>query len=299
MSEKDHILHDVEAPSSSLQQSLIDDSNREGDANYLPVLPASRMKLFGYYEVESDFYAKVTAITQIFSVLSLMSSLYSYNDDNNILVENVILYSYYMIFLCWFIVPMWQCFVFKRKDSNEYLKLDNGFICCRLISFLCGMCCGKYELIYRNESNSNHTRYLPFSIYNYVYMMNNPGQQLNPELPPNLEEFGFSRTFLLCLSTNAMGTLNSYIYIYAIHQLYTSNSNLLSKSLALTSAGLACIGYQITVISIVYGILLLPYAIGLYFAFFLYDCCYCTNPRRNTCIFNTLKSLWKCVAKLS
>lgn len=267
-------------------------------SSYQSVVDAGPKSLFGCFPMPSQYFALITVSFQIISVLFLILSLHADQQETageRTLVVNIVLYSWYFIFVCWIVVPLWQNYSIYNMDTGRPLVFGSGFVCCRALAVFCGLLCGNtHRLVPREDGVGTSTRYLPFSLYNYWFMMMHPGRQLNENLPWSTHErFGFSRSFLLVISTNALGTLNAYIFIYTFLKLGDPTSGPLSSIAALISAITALIGYQVTLLSILYGWLLIPYSIGMYIAFFFFDVFDCTNPKRDTCVYSILRSLWK------
>jgi hypothetical protein len=277
-----------------LDEPLIVDKEGGSTSSYEAVVDVGGLYLFGCFAMPSEDFAAITVFMQLFSIGSLLLSLYSDKTEDSMLTINIIAYSWYFMFICWVVVPMWQNYCVKDNETGAPLEFGSGFVCCRSASVLCGLLCGSsYSLMSREDAPGQLSRYLPFSLYNYWYMAANPGRRLNEDLPWNsMERFGFSRSLLLVISTNALGTLNSYIFVHAVSQLGNDQSGPVSTVSALVAAVTALIGYEVTLLSIVYGWLLIPYSIGMYVAFFVWDVFDCANPKRDTCIFSVLRSLW-------
>jgi len=280
-------------PSPGLEDPLVIDKDPDSDT-YESVVDAGEKYLFGCFAMPSEDFATITVSLEIISFLSLLVSVYSDKTEEKGLSINIITYSWYFILICWVWVPLWQNYTIRENETKADFVFGDGFVCCRSIAVLWGLLCGQaYSLVPREDGPGRSTRFLPFSLYNYWFMAVHPGKQLNSELPWRTKErFGFSRSFLLVISTNALGTLNSYIFVYAFYQLFNESSGPVSTVSALVSAVTALIGYQVTLLSIVYGWMLIPYSIGMYVAFFFYDLFDCTNPRRDTCVYGVLRSLW-------
>lgn len=129
-----------------------------------------------------------------------------------------------------------------RMSSTDYMTSITGVVSNEVTSLQ-----GNRDAS-RSSVTVEVTRYLPFSLYNWIFMWHNPGRQLNTSLPTDehlLKEFGFGRSLLLTLSINALGALNSYIFVYAFLELNSSATNPISSTLAYVSALTAVIGYQV------------------------------------------------------
>lgn len=343
----------------------VDDVNMYGDSGhvsfthtvdtkyeYQPVVDVGTMELIPYiysHPLPSEQYASICLCIQVFSVVSLLISLHSSN-GTDALTASLTTYSYYYMFWCWLVLPLYQNYNIVSVETKRRLDISQGFILFRSAYSFIKYLLGYYQIVPKTDSKDHtvvnytedvrinsdsvssvdtdsvgdrsnpnsdtktntlsnarivprdmhvrSTRYIPFSIYNYYYMMTHPGKQLNTELPEDQAYFGFGRSILLVLTTSALGALNSYLLIYAFVQFNdNSHNNGISKGFAFVSAILALVGYRVTILSVIFGYILLPYTLGVYVAFFFVDIFNVTNPRKGTCIYNMLLKLWHYAVK--
>lgn len=149
--------------------------------------------------------------------------------------------------------------------------------------------------------------YIPFSLYNLLFMFRHPGKQLNNTLPETLPYFGFGRMYLFMLSINTKGILNLYMFINACDKVfYTaamgsgSTASNASTAMAVVSMVTALANLKVYAISLVFGLVLLPFTFLISVVFYCPDKCGFVEKLRaknGTTQFKTLMKFWSYVNK--
>mmetsp|Transcript_23919 Transcript_23919/g.35113 ORF Transcript_23919/g.35113 Transcript_23919/m.35113 type:complete len:284 (+) Transcript_23919:44-895(+) len=195
--------------------------------------------------------------------------------------------------MAWVLVPIYQNIkITKPKSSTEESTLG---------SVICNICQCKSGLTWRvdNETRSV-TRYVPFSMYNYWYMIANPGKELNPVLDESgLDVFGGLRAYFLFQQCTSIGILKTLLFISAIWQLAVAESVGEYVVAIVTFIG-ALVNLQISFVSLGFFACAFPYI----FATLVYPltCVACprltnllTNPPKGTMTYGVLHYFWnKC-----
>jgi len=142
---------------------------------YTPILPVSTKRLFGLLEVPSVVYGCVNIFLTVYGYVSFVMSyslqLHGNTSDYTIGVQRTT----FAIFT-FFVVGTWIV-----------IPLAQSLNCAEV---------GKSPLVSRIEI----TRYMPMSLYNHFFLVANPGFELNPRLPTDIENIGLYRSgaFNMC-----------------------------------------------------------------------------------------------------
>eukprot|EP00638_Chattonella_subsalsa_P019636 CAMPEP_0117883694 /NCGR_PEP_ID=MMETSP0950-20121206/18333_1 /TAXON_ID=44440 /ORGANISM="Chattonella subsalsa, Strain CCMP2191" /LENGTH=237 /DNA_ID=CAMNT_0005739711 /DNA_START=13 /DNA_END=726 /DNA_ORIENTATION=+ len=122
-------------------------------------------------------------------------------------------FSFLMVFV---LLPLFQLYYLVDKTSDQPVSCwscwtFHGF---RLLSGSNELRAKNVELSVENQGDEVAPRYIkvtqfmPFSAYNYIYMIQNRGKKMNTELPPGMTKFGAMRAFLFywtCLTEYTLG----------------------------------------------------------------------------------------------
>lgn len=291
--------------------SLLGDDlcDSDGSVNYSLIIDApSTMYLYGFIALESRKFAMAKMAARIGSVVFTILSYYTTEGEHTSIQKLIIIYVGYFIMVTWVIVPLYQNYSIRVRKTKEPLKFNQGFVCCRacyVFGSLCLCACDQspYEIVDRaTDRNSNHnTRFMPFSLYNYWFMIFNPGKMLNPELPEGMTRFGFGRGFCYIMCTSALGNLNFYILMNAVAKLVETRviqgnvvtlPNGVSFAFAMISALCSLTSIRVTLMSVLQGILFFPFVFGMYCGIFFFDICDVNNPKRGTWLYNIYCKFW-------
>lgn len=142
------------------------------------------------------------------------------------------------------------------------------------------------------------SRYVPFSLYNLLYIITHGGhQELNPSLPYNhMPSFGMGRSMLLCYGTATRASLNLALVYNAYYALLiTDEHDLFFTTVSLVALGSALADLDVYLVAVFFGTLLYPYTLVVWFATYLPMFDWLLNPRQGTFLFWMLKKYWKTV----
>lgn len=212
------------------------------------------------------------------------------------------------IFIAFIAVPIYQNISFVPESTevqnNSYDVILN-VICCK-----CRPVKRDDENIVttnlmRNKIKSS--RYVPFSTYNFWYMITNPGQELNPSLPDDLEVFGGLRAYFLFQQITSYGALKLLLFISIVSQIYmmqNGNEDNADKVRDIFISSLTLFGALLdlrsTVIAVAfffcgftYIITTLVYPVAIFICPLMTDMI--VNPPRGSMTFDVLLFFWnKC-----
>lgn len=286
------------------------------DSSYAPVVGGRRRPILSVPyapEVNSQVYGLAQLSLQLFSLCSFVVSL-AVDYEDTTWQRNVVSGMTAYVIVSWVVVPIWQNYSIVSADNQlvycedsqqgccYFCGVKRGCIYCTVYSICCNMvcCCGlRMHFVPRLDRDC---RRMPFSLYNLLFMVMNPGKQLNEQLPPNLPEFGLGRAYLLLLSVNTRGTLNLYIAINALVKLVQAATSPFSIStfFAIISFASSLLELRIYVLSVFYGVLLIPFSLVLSCMFCCVDCCGWTETiqaKQGTKEYDRLLRLWDKVSK--
>ena len=197
-----------------------------------------------------------------------------------------------------------------KSMKNKHSKSTNwsGFLLCRIVFGMleCLFCCS-YIIIPDPIQDEHDTRisvgyeeeecrYVPFSLYNEIYMIRHPGKMLNRVLSPNIDRFGRSRLFMFIFSGSTKGTYHSYSFLLAFIEFYLEQKYNTVRSytfyFALISLLLSGIRLKVYLYSVIYGLLLFPITLAYYISLIWFDCFDLTNPKKGSWMFSILLDYW-------
>ena len=222
-------------------------------------------------KVSSFTFGFVTlSISSFSSITFLASYAATYASSNGFeksTMQNVLYAWIYFTLVNWILVPLWQNYrlIPPQKDP---VSCEEGCIYCRCCYVcVCSCCCCRYTWESRSKSVNKSSRYIPGSIYNLLFMVLNPGYELDTSAPPTTEDIPFSRAYLTMLCVSMEASLNLYKFVNAIVVAGYSGTGV-GLALAILSVLSAAVNLKLFFISMGYGILLLPYTIGWSIGFF-------------------------------
>jgi hypothetical protein len=252
---------------------------------YEPVIPCTTKTLLGLFIVPSPTWGKVKIA---FEVIGLLSFIVSTVNSEPRSVSAAIA----SILLSFVICPIWQNYIDKNESP---LSRENGCLLCVGIMSAFGLGHNPNGCVSRVENDPDvSTRFMPFSIYNKIYLITHPGEELNPSLPEyGTRRFGMGRSLLLIYSTSIRGTLNLAMFWHAYYVMKYKDGELLAKALALVPLAIAAIDLRVYLVSFVFGMILYPYMLVVTFAFYFPVCRDILNPPRGSLLFKILTYYWK------
>ncbi len=261
---------------------------------------AAKRKLFGmpFLMVPPEQFGLINFIMQCTSFASFVLSFAL--SPYGTLESQILFCLVYHVMVSWVLVPVWQNYSLLDAEKKPVSCEANGCIycaCCYIGCNLCWLCGSQMHYVERTDSDC---RYMPFSLYNLLYMFLNPGQKINEQLPADIEALGFGRVYLFLLSCNTKGTLNLYIFINAVAKLYAAGGNGTSAAFATISLLLALCDLKVYAVSLVFGIVLFPFTIMYLSVFCCPDCCRVLDAlrvKKDTFEFRVMMHYWKYVDK--
>lgn len=251
---------------------------------YNPIIPCTNKILFGILTVSSPTWGKVKIVVEVIGLLSFIISTVNSEPKSASAAVAAILVSF-------IVAPIWQNYV---NINESPVSRENGCLLCVGLMSLFGLgqnpggCVSRLDN-YRDIS----TRFMPFSIYNKIYLVTHPGEELNPNLPDyGIARFGMGRSLLFIYSTSLRGSLNLAMFWHAFYVLkYTHH--ILPKFFALIALMIALVDLRVYFISLVFGIILYPYMFVVTFALYFPVCRDILNPPNGTILFKILSYYWK------
>jgi hypothetical protein len=245
------------------------------DPDYHTVLTIknNEKKLYGFIPVTSKFYAQFTLAMNAFSVISLVISIATSNDQALFNMIGI-LFSYVLV--SYVAIPIWQNYsiVQKGNESEQIYCEDHGGCvlclgCCSIAGQLCisgGATCHTRGHIHA-PSQQPDCLFLPYSQYNLWFMIQHPGQELNPSLPENIHFLGFGRVYMMLLALNTRGTLNYFIFSNVmasfIITICIQRSFSVSLFFAMISLLSSIYNLRVYLLTSIYGFALIPYTFCL------------------------------------
>mgnify|MGYP003385282442 CR=1 FL=1 len=149
-----------------------------------------------------------------------------------------------------------------------------------------------------SQAGPSVSRYIPFSVYNLLYIITHEGQQeLNPSLPyDHMPAFGMGRSLLLCFGTSLRASLSlALVYNAYYAMLVNEDEHLFYTTVSLIALGSALTDLDVYFVAIFFGTMLYPYTLVVWFALYFPMCSWVLNPRQGTFLFWVLKKYWKTV----
>lgn len=261
------------------------------------IVDVHQKKLFGMpcLKVKPEVYGQIMLALSIISVVSLIGScVYSILHTGVLASTYFLAYSIMYLLATWVIIPMWQIYTLKREDGSDVICFRNGCIYCMVAANMWAYCWGRYILQERNFS-----LFIPFSIYNFIFMIRNPGKELNPKLPEELASFGAGRMYLFLMSASVKGTLDLILFINAfLNFIEAFSSARVTPSLVFAVMALlsSALNLRVYVTNLLFGVFLLPVLLLMGAMCFCADCFGDTwNPKRGTYMFFFFSLYWRWV----
>jgi hypothetical protein len=140
------------------------------------------------------------------------------------------------------------------------------------------------------------SRYIPFSLYNLVYIISHEGrQELNPHLPyDQMEAFGMGRSILLCFGTSLRASLSLALVYNAYYALLvTEDEFFMYVSLAALASALTDL--DVYLVAVFFGTILYPYTVVVWIALYFPMFDWVLNPKQGSFLFWLFKKYWKTV----
>lgn len=140
------------------------------------------------------------------------------------------------------------------------------------------------------------TRYIPFSIYNLVYIIANNGrQELNAELPfDQMGSFGMGRAMLLCFGTSIRASL-SLALVYNAYYALQMQGELVFTVVSLVALVSALMDLDVYLVGVFFGTALYPYSLVVWLALYFPMFDWVLNPKQGTFLFWMMQKYWETV----
>ncbi len=285
-----------------------------GDMDLFEIPPIAPRELVDHYQKRMKVSSRTYGIFwMLVDLLSIVLFLISFSKaDKNTSFARFINLAYsncvYYVLATVIAIPVWQNYSIVDTKEKE-LHCESSCLCWSCTSMCCSLlcCCGWFGCcgvrLRRRSVDDAATRYMPYSFYNYWFMIANPGKMLNQYLPNDLQYFGFGRAYLFLFSMNSKNSFNFFVFLHTLFNVIHLCSNGAasdSLSIILGICNLICTlaseahGY---VVKVVLGTFLFPFNIILFFASFLPACCWrsCleTQLMKGSCTYMVLGKLWR------
>eukprot|EP01038_Epipyxis_sp_PR26KG_P006889 gene6889-9439_t len=277
-------------------QSVIDSNNKK-DLLGIPYFPIM---------VNSQIFGLLNCLIEILSVGFLVSTPPSNFSGN------VYLYTFYYIIASWIAAPIWQRYSIvtvssyianKNDSSGASLKHTECGKCGCMLGYCCiaccGLCCCQLMCIPRVDI-VRRPKFMPFSIYNNLFMVLNPGKELNPKLPIDMEQFDYGTVLMFLHVVGLKGALNFFVFVNFMNQILstTFGDNVcsdLSLIFSIISLFLKLLNLKIYFITLLFGTLIVPFTVVIQWLIYCPDCCCLQNtvtPKRGTTFYALLETYW-------
>ena len=302
---------------------------------YQPVIPCRDKRFLGCLSLDSYFWAVYKICSEIIALFSFgMAAYMNVNTAGNLSLLGSYAFFSLVAAPLWqhFSIQPVNSVEAGRKEVG----CDHGCMLCMACVHMSGICLCKNLIVIRGDkrvggssiettrggwktqpvdserldrnsysrtfSTDSHTgepvisRYIPFSFYNLVYIINHDGQkELNPELPfDDMLYFGMGRSVLLCYGTAIRASLNITLFYNAYYSVHLGDNDLYMYA-SLVALLSALMELDIYFIAVFFGTILYPYAIVVWIAiiFPMFD--WLLNPEQGSFLFWMLKKYWKAV----
>ena len=255
---------------------------------YQPVLECGKKNFF-IWQLSSQRWGLLKIVLEVFGLLSFMISSSSVTDFGSFSI------AWAHILMSYIVSPVWQNYTMR---STQHVTCEYGCLLGVGLVNMVSMLLGLHGCEPVDDSLSEHdnvTRFVPFSIYNRIYVVLHPGRELNPHLPEKgMENFGLGRSLLLVYSTSVRGSLNMAIFLHACFVIKNEGA-LFPQIFALIALILAIVDLRVYIVSLFFGIILYPYLIVVVFALYFPVCPDILNPPSGSLLFRVLSFYWKVV----
>jgi hypothetical protein len=265
------------------------DRDREGHSetsSYSNTLSCDQKKILGFFSVSSSNYAIFRLVCDILGILTFTASIAQRKPR-------------YLFFICQYLfwsycsAPLWQTYQLFDIKTKEIISSSYGCLICFFMSSFYGLLTDKFDF---RPLKSSDPRYIPFSVYNEIYMITHPNQELNPNFPEDIKSFGLARTFLLIYSSSAKASLNLVIF-YNAYSIFQSESDFFSTCIALIALVIAISDLRIYILTSIFGSLFNIYMVILTVSFFIPMPSFMLDPTQNNPLFIILFYYWKLVVQ--
>jgi hypothetical protein len=160
-------------------------SHLENNIDYAPILPVSTKILFGLFEVPSVVYGCVNILLAVYGYVSFVLS-YSLRLNRSASLYSIAVQHTAFVIFTFFVVGTWIVIPVAQSLS-----------------------------LFVPRTDIEVTRYIPMSLYNHFFMVANPGFELNPRLPSDIENFGLLRSYAFKQSCAMRGFLAVLLVMYS------------------------------------------------------------------------------------
>ena len=201
--------------------------------------------------------------------------------------------------IAFILVPLCQNFKFEPhlNDTGDSSMPLSG----QVIAMICQCKC---RLAYRKDTaDRTVTRYIPFSTYNYYYILTNDDLELNEALPADLPVFGGLRAYFLFQQCTSYGILKVILFLNVIFGLSEKDQT----TEVVWSVGLAAFGFILSLKATILAILFTIFSFPYLFTTIVYPltCIACprttdsiVNPPKDTMVYKMLVRFWNECAML-
>lgn len=243
--------------------SVTDDAQSvENSPNlYRSVVPVEYRQVYGipFLVMRSHYYGGLKVFLTITSIISYFVNS-RVSPTENFYVNQILTHTVEYIVMSWVVAPFIQTHEWIASDipvdsgsGNEVIKRRKK--CCRD-----GTWAKKppVDLIAPREVN---TRYIPFSLYNDLFMMMNEGFMLNHDINESLDYFP-SNAQIFIQSVIFRGILNFFLFLNALLQLQFAlqqDQSLLGILLTINSLLICTLNLQAYLWAVVFVVVGTPY----------------------------------------
>jgi hypothetical protein len=259
------------------------------DKDYSNTLPCEKKKIFGFFSVKPEIYGLFRIICDVIGTLIFTLSITSRKPQ-------YLFFIFQYVFWCYCVAPFWQNYQFYSIETKKALSDPHGCILGYLFISLYGFLLSDH-LDIRSRASTD-PRYIPLSLYNDLYLITHPGQELNPNFPKKMKNFGVARIFLLIYSASAKASYNLIVFYNAFH-VYSNDHDFFTRFIALIALVIALSDLRIYLLTSVFGALFNPYMLLLTCSLFLPMCSFLLNPSQENPIFVILEFYWRLIVQCS
>lgn len=238
-----------------------DESNQSAEESpkqhYKSIVPVQYRNVYGipFLRMRSHYYGRLKVILSISSIVSYFVVSHV-SPTENFFVDQIVINTIEYVVMSWFIVPFSQTHSWVADATPA--SGQRRRCCWRLRD-------GSYVrkppecLEHPREPN---TRYMPFSLYNDVFMALHEGYMLNPELNEAHDHFS-APTQLFIQSVIYRGLLNFFLFLNALFQvrlvLRNEHDSLWALALTVNSLLVCTLNLQAYLWAVVFCVVLTPY----------------------------------------
>jgi hypothetical protein len=272
---------------SDAEQGKIDGHTLLDEAEYEPILKSKPASLLGLCEIDPWKWAIIQLLSDLIGVVSFAVSIHHNHKE----------YFYFIllyVFSSYVAAPIWQNFTLEAGPSRT-VSCHYGCILCVGINNFFALLSNKITLLPRRDDETPESRFIPFSAYNSVFAILNPGFELNPQLPhQRMDGFGVGRTLLLTYSASAKGGYNLIVFYYTL-RMFNEEAEPYIKVAAFISLIMALADLRVYLLSSAFGAIFYPYLAMLHIALYCPMCSFVLNPPQGSCLFRVLQFYWQVI----